>query len=156
MRYLACVGVFLAGLMAHWLWSTYFTVFGLAPQVLLVLTIAVASRGGPVAGQCFGFAWGVFLDVLGLHVFGAHALGLTLVGYAVGNLRRQMDVNFAAPQLVLVAVLTPAYFLFHALTGLVFEHHFLWPGWKSFLAGPVYNCLLAPLGFDFVRRTVDL
>ncbi|MFH1723403.1 MAG: rod shape-determining protein MreD [Elusimicrobiota bacterium] len=156
MRYLGGAFVFFVGILAHWLWSTYFPLFGLAPQVLLILTIAVASSSGPVAGQCFGFAWGLFLDVLSAHVFGANALGLTLVGYFIGMLRRQMDVASAPSQIVFVMVLTPAYLLFLGFAGLVFERTFLWVGWKAFLADPLYNSLVCPFGFAFVRRSMRL
>ena len=156
MKYIGGVFVFLLGIMAQWMWSTYFSFFELAPQVLLVLTVAVASRSGPVAGQCFGFAWGLFLDLMSVHVFGAHALTLTLVGYSVGGLRRQMDVASLAPQFVIVFLVTPAYLLFYGFLGFVFEHHFLWSGWKILSLNPVINCLLAPFAFGFVKRTVDL
>jgi cell shape-determining protein MreD len=89
-------------------------------------------------------------------VFGAHALTLTLTAYAVGTVRRQIDVSSGSSQLVLLAVLTPAYILFYAMTGLVFEKSFLWGGWKVFILSPFYNCLVAPLVFEATRRWVDL
>lgn len=156
MRILLAGLVFVAAIILHWLWSSYLPVFGLAPQILLILTVAVASCSGPVAGQCFGFAWGLVWDALGAHVFGAHALALTLTAYGVGMLRKQLDVSSGRSQLVLLAVLTPAYLLFYGLTGLVFEKSFLWAGWKVFLLCPFYNCLVAPLLFEPTRKWVDL
>lgn len=156
MRYLEGVFVFFVGAVVHWLWCTYFTVGGMAPQVLLILTVAIASRSGPVAGLCYGFAWGLFLDVLSAHVFGAHALGLTLTAYFVGLLRRQMDVASIPSQAMLLAVLTPVYMLFWGLAGLVFEHRFLWPGWSVFVVSPVYNCVVSPFAFAFVLRFIRL
>ncbi|MFC1678881.1 rod shape-determining protein MreD [Elusimicrobiota bacterium] len=156
MRYLEGVFVFFAGVIVHWLWGTYFSVQGLAPQVLLILTVAVASRSGPVAGQCYGFAWGLFLDVASAHVFGAHALGLTLTAYIVGMLRRQMDVASVPSQAMLLVVFTPVYMLFYGVAGLIFEHEFLLGGWKVFLLIPLYNCVISPFAFAFVRRFVRL
>jgi rod shape-determining protein MreD len=156
MRHLQGALVFFGGFVVHWLWSTYLPFFGLAPQVLLVMTVAIAARSGPIAGQCFAFAWGLLWDALGIHVFGAHALTLTLTAYAVGTVRRQIDVSSGSSQLVLLAVLTPAYILFYAMTGLVFEKSFLWGGWKVFILSPFYNCLVAPLVFEATRRWVDL
>lgn len=156
MIYASAVFVFLAGLMLQWMWATYFPLWGLAPQVLLILTVAVSARSGAVTGQCFGFAWGLFLDLLSAHVFGANALAFTLAAYLVGALRRQMDVASPAPQLALTFLLTPAYFLFLGLTGRVFEHQFLWVGWKAFLLNPFYNCLVAPFLFELVRKFVHV
>jgi len=155
MRYLSGIFVFFAGLGLQWLWGMHFTLWGLFPNVLLVLTVAIAARSGPVAGQCYGFAWGLFLDVASAHVFGANALAFTIVGYGIGTLRRQMDVESLAPQLLFILLLTPGYLLFYGLTGSIFEHTFLWVGWKHFLLEPLFNCVVAPFGFEFVRKTID-
>ncbi len=155
MRYIQGAFVFFVGIAVQWMWSSHLTVWGTAPHVLLILTVAVAARGGPVAGQCYGFAWGLFLDVASVHVFGANALAFTLVGYVIGMLRRQMDVASMAPQVFFIGLLTPAYFLFLGLMGQIFEHTFLWVGWREFLVEPIYNCIVAPMGFEFVRRLID-
>ena len=156
MNIVAAIVVFLTGVFVQWLWSTHFPIWGLSPQLLLIMTVAVAARNGAAAGQCYGFAWGLFLDVLSAHVFGAHALGLTLTAYFSGVLRRQVDVASAAPQLILIALLTPAYFLYYGTAGWLFERDFLWSGWVVFLATPLYNCLAAPFAFEFTRRFVDV
>lgn len=155
MKYILGIFLFFMGLAVQWFWSTHMTAWGMAPHILLMLTIAVAGRSGPVAGQCYGFAWGIFLDVASAHIFGSNALAFTLVGYGVGVLRRQMDVESLAPQIILVALLTPVYFLFIGLVGAVFEHAFLWIGWNRFLLEPLYSCIVAPLGFKCVRKLVD-
>ena len=156
MKYLHGVFFFLGGMAAHWFWSSYLPAFGLAPQILLILTAAVAATNGAVTGQCFGFAWGFFLDTMGAHVFGANALLLTLTAYSVGTLRRQVDVSSTPSQWTLMAFLTPAYFLMYGALGLIFERQFLWVGWLPFALCPVYNCLLAPAGFALARKYVDL
>lgn len=156
MRYLYGVLVFVAGIAVQWGWGTYFPVFGTAPQVLLVLTVAVAVQAGPVVGQCYAFAWGLFLDFLGAHLFGANALSLTLVGYLVGLARRQMDVSNPASQGMIVGVVSVAYLFFFALAGLVFEGRALWAGWRPALLVPVLNGLVAPFGFAFVAHFIRL
>lgn len=155
MKYFSGLLVFFAGLGLQWIWATHFTLWELAPHVLLILTVAIAARSGPTAGQCYGFVWGLFLDVSSAHVFGANALAFTLAGYAIGMLRRQMDVESMAPQILLIFFLTPAYFLFFGLTGFIFEHNFLWVGWKHFFLVPLLNCAAAPFGFEFVKKFID-
>ncbi|MEK9144664.1 MAG: rod shape-determining protein MreD [Elusimicrobiota bacterium] len=152
MSVLRAPALFLAGMFLEWFWSTYLSFFGLAPAFTLILTVAVASREGPVAGQIYGFLWGLFLDVLSTHIFGAGALALTLAGYLVGNLRRQMDVSSPLSQFMVVGTASLAFHLFLGVTGLVFERQFFWVGWKVFLLGTLYNCLLAPAVFSLVRR----
>ncbi len=147
--------VFVLAMVAHWWWTTYLTIGGLAPQLLLVLTVVAASRRGAVAAMCFGFAWGLFLDVFRTHLFGANALLLTLVGYAVGSVRRQIDVNGLAPQCVLVLTLSWAYYLSFGVLGLIFLKSFLWVGWKPFLLDPLYNCLMIPFLFVIWDRMIE-
>jgi len=156
MKYFLCVVLFLLGMLAQWGCSTYLSFFGIAPQILLILTVVVASTQGPVPGQCFGFAWGLFLDVLGAHLFGANALGLTVAAYLVGMGRRQMDVSSPIPQIMVVGASTVAYFLFLGGAGIVFARHAFWVGWTAFLFDPLLNCLVAPAAFYVVDRMIDL
>lgn len=156
MKYIAAIFVFIAGIFAHWLWSTHFSIWGLAPAVLLALTVSAAARSGPVAGQCYGFAWGLFLDVSGAHIFGANALAFTLIGYGTGSMRRQMDVESAPSQAILILILTPVWFLFYGVVGFVFERSFLWVGWPQFVLIPIYTALVSPAGFAFVKRFLKL
>ena len=156
MKYASACAVFVAGIIAQWFWSTYLPLSDISPQILLILTMAVSSEAGPVAGQCYGFAWGLALDAMSVHVFGANALLLTLAGYFVGVLRRQMDVTGPASQVMLAALITPAYYLLFGFLGMLFEHQFLWVGWKLFLVNPFYNCLVAMISFPVVRKHVTL
>ncbi len=156
MKYIAAVFVFFAGLFTHWLWSMHFPLWGLAPNVLLALTVSASARSGPVAGQCFGFAWGLFADVLGGHIFGANALAYTIIGYMTGSMRRQMDVESAPSQAVLILVLTPLTYLFYGIVGFVFERNFLWIGWPPFVVIPFYTAVVSLFGFAFIKRFLKL
>ena len=144
MSYIRRTVFFVFAALFHWWLSTHFVIFGLAPQLLLVLTIIVAARIGPIAAMCYGFAWGLFLDVYEPHLFGSKALTLTLVGYGVGAARRQIDVSGLAPLCVITFSMTWAYYLTTGILGLLFMRIFFWVGWAPFLLGPVYNCLILP------------
>lgn len=135
--------LFTAAMAGHWLWTTHFSIWGLAPQLTLVLTVAAAARLGPVRAMLLGFGWGLFLDVLTVRLFGANALALVLVGYGTGSVRRQIDVTGSGPQGVVVLFMTWAYFLTMAILGLVFARSFVWPGWASVVLIPFYNALVA-------------
>jgi len=154
MKVFAIGFLFWGGLATHWLLSTHLSVFGLSPDLLLILTAAVAARSGATAGQGYGFLAGLFLDIASGHIFGAHALLLTITGYLIGRLRRQMDVTSGPSGAVIVAVLTPIYGLLYGLLGLLFEREFLSPGWTGFLIDPFYNLIVAPFVFEIVRRMV--
>ncbi|MBI5629643.1 MAG: rod shape-determining protein MreD [Elusimicrobia bacterium] len=134
--------LFFSAMAAQWLWSSQFAFWGLAPQLLLVLTALVAAYRGPILAMCLGFFWGLFLDVSSPHLFGANALALTMVGYGTGSVRRQIDVTGAGSLSAVVFLMTWAYFLLLGVLGLVFMEGFLWIGWPSFLACPFYNVIL--------------
>ena len=137
--------VFFFSMAAQWWWSTHFSFAGVAPQLLLVMTVAVAARLGSNWAMSCGFFWGLFLDVMSARLFGGNALALTLVGYGTGSVRRQMDVAGLGPQCLLVFSMSWAYYLMIGLLGRIFDPSktFLWVGWPLFLAGPFYNCLVA-------------
>ncbi len=60
------------------------TVFGLAPDVLLIATVVVALRRGQVAGMGFGFVSGLCLDLATATIVGPSALANTVVGFVAG------------------------------------------------------------------------
>lgn len=154
MRIIGGAFVFIVGMLLHWWWSTYLTLWGVAPHLLLILTVAISASAGPVAGQCYGFAWGLFLDTVGVHLFGANALVFTVVAYLVGSARRQMDVSSPLSQTMVVAVVTVGHLLGLAMLGLLFERQAFWAGWTAALAAPAVNALAAPFLFPVIQRTV--
>ncbi|MGH9030769.1 MAG: rod shape-determining protein MreD [Acidimicrobiia bacterium] len=73
--------------------------FGVAPDLGLVATIAVAYRVGPERGALYGFANGLAIDLFLQTPFGLSALSFAVVGYCIGILQGGMsrEVRFAAP-----------------------------------------------------------
>jgi rod shape-determining protein MreD len=145
MNYLRGAVLFLAAALLQWWWSTRLAFRGLSPQVLLVLTVAMAARLGPNSGMGYGFLWGLFLDILQPELFGGNAFVLMLVGYGTGALRRQIDVLEVVSQYMIVFFMTWGSFLLYGVLGAIFAKQFLWVGWPAFLFDPLYNCLLVPL-----------
>ena len=141
---LACVAL-------QWLFS-FWTFLGATPQFALVATVAVAVIRGPAAGETFGFTAGLLIDALGAHLFGANALALTLIGYAVGRLRRQMDASLAPPQMAVVGLLSWVHFALLGLIGSVFIGKFSLRPVQGLLLLPLYNALLAPFVFGWMQR----
>lgn len=147
--------VFPAAMAAQWWWSTHGTIGGVAPQLLLVMTVAVSARYGPVRGMILGFFWGLFLDILAARLVGGNALAFTLVAYGTGSLRRQVDLLGFGPQCLVVAGVTIGYFGFMGLLGLVFLRSFLWVGFVPFLVSPFYNCIVAAALYVFWEVWLD-
>lgn len=144
MSLLRGLALFFIAASLQWAWSTYFSFFGLAPQLLLVLAVVAATERGAITSMGFGFMWGLFLDIFEPRLFGSNALAMTLVGYGAGLARRQIDVAALAPMALLVIHATWGYFLLKSLLGLVFARSFSWVGWSGFMLDPLYNCLVLP------------
>lgn len=152
MTFFRLAGLFVCAMFAQWWLSSHFLLLGVSPRLLLVLTVAVAARLGPVPAMGLGFGWGLFLDVLSAQLFGANALVYTLVAYGTGATRRQIDVAGIGPQAATVFVMTWGYLLLSALLGLVFMRTFLFAGWIAFFLSPLVNCLLVPFVYIFWER----
>ena len=98
-------------------WLSFFDV---APDFVMIFIVAVAIRRGPAAGCLWGFVAGFTQDVYApLEWFGANAISMTVVGYAVGQLEeRFLSLNLPAK----VGVLGLGFFvcdmIYFAVTGL--------------------------------------
>ena len=147
--------LFLLAMPGHWLLAERFAFWGISPQLLLVLTVALAARQGPLWGMGLGFGWGLFLDLLSPRLFGANALAFTLMAYGTGSVRRQVDVSGRVAQGLVAFFMTMAYFLFLGLLGAVFAKRFLWVGWAPFVLDPFYNCLVTVVAYEFWCRRAE-
>ncbi|MBI2386988.1 MAG: rod shape-determining protein MreD [Elusimicrobia bacterium] len=137
------IAAFIAAMFLQWWWNTHFAYWGAAPQFLLVLTILLAARRGPVLGMLAGFGWGLYLDVARAELFGASALILTLAAYFVGVARRQIDLRAAGPLAAVTFLFTWGGFIGLGLLGLAFTRSFEWSGWIAVLATPFLNVVAA-------------
>jgi rod shape-determining protein MreD len=73
--------------------STGLRVFGVMPDIGLVLTVAIAYQQGPERGAAFGFAAGLAIDLFLDTPVGLSALSFALVGYGVGIVQSGMVVR---------------------------------------------------------------
>ncbi|HET6362344.1 MAG TPA: rod shape-determining protein MreD [Gemmatimonadota bacterium] len=76
---------------------------GATPDFVLILAVYGAIRAGAMGGAALGFVTGLFRDTLLLMHFGLYALGLTVIGYAVGKMRESLYLDAPAADLLLLA-----------------------------------------------------
>ncbi len=105
-RFFFYLSTLVIGLFLEIIFTRYFSLFGIAPNLLLIFVVALGFMLGPVTGETVGFIWGLMADSLGINLFGMHSLILTLAGYISGKLRRRVDAERAAPQIVIACVAT--------------------------------------------------
>lgn len=130
---------------------------GTKPEVVYLVTIALAMLEGPSSGALAGFVGGMAEDFLLNQPKGITALTLTLVGYSVGALRQYM----ASPSPILpVAVIggaTVCALVFYGVVSFLLSEldvGFPYLLRVALLSG-LYNAVLTPLLFPVVRRVAE-
>lgn len=87
------LGPALFGLLAFLLRASVFArlpIFGVTPDLLLVVVVMTALRQGASRGAVVGLVGGLVEDLATGRLIGMHALGLMLAGIAAGLLRRRL------------------------------------------------------------------
>ena len=129
------------------------TLVGTKPQLLLLITVALAMGEGPALGSAFGFVGGTLTDLLtGLPV-GLTALTYTIVGYAVGAIRAQVQTPTATLPVAMEFTATAAGVLLYGGIALLLGQAAA--GGRALLLHALfaacYNALLTPFLFPLVR-----
>lgn len=130
------------------------TLFGVSPDLILVVVISFALLEGPSVGAVVGFSGGLLRDLLLDSPKGLTGLSYLLVGYIVGSLR---------PYVQSTSVLVPVGGVFvGSLVGTtLYQTLLVLLGRASLPAGDaariivltsVYNTLLVPFVYPLVRR----
>ncbi|MFA9430863.1 rod shape-determining protein MreD [Egicoccus sp. AB-alg2] len=136
----------------------FFTLAGFRPDLLLLVTLAVGLRDGPLAGLRVGFAAGLLTDLLvSESPVGLAALVYTAIGFTVGLARPYLaPESITAP--VILAFLsgllgTAAYGVVALLLGEDRTTPLMLA--QASVAVALYNTLLAPIVLGAVRRLSD-
>lgn len=87
---------------------------GILLDVLAFATVVWALKYGDAWGATLGFLLGLAADLDAAHWLGRHALGLTLLGYAVGRLSNTLVRESARTQFVMLASATALHQLWSA------------------------------------------
>ncbi|HEY8343647.1 MAG TPA: rod shape-determining protein MreD [Bacillota bacterium] len=79
------------------------SLFGVTPDLILVITVCYGLLHGPVKGLFFGLLGGFLLDLSGGGILGLHTLIKAVLGYGAGFLEKTVfKDNILVPALALV------------------------------------------------------
>ena len=129
------------------------TLQGTKPELLLLIVVALAMGEGPALGATAGFAMGLATDVVLELPHGITALSFTLVGYAVGRIRAQVQTPSAWLPMAMVSVATFAGVLFYGGFAFVLGQESISGArvLRHAALAAAYNGLLTPFLFPVVR-----
>ncbi len=129
---------------------------GVAPEIGLVATVAVAFTAGPEAGAVFGFAAGLALDLFLSTPLGLSALAWSVTGYGVGVL--QGAVLRASWWFPIALTFVAGVFggLVFCVVGAIVGQGQLWgfTALRTVLVAALYGAVLAPIVFPIVRFAI--
>ncbi len=129
--------------------------FGAAPQLGVLVVIAMSRNLEPIESLLYGFGTGLLLDLLAETPLGLWALVCAAVAYTTVRLRRRLEDE--------VTLLGPAVFVFtfgalalFAILSTIFgQKTFSNAGWVGFMMLPaLYNSLLAVLVLPLITRLI--
>lgn len=129
------------------------TLGGTKPQLLLLMTVALAIGEGPALGCGFGFVAGLATDLLVGLPTGMTAFTYTVIGYAVGAIRAQVQTPTAWLPVAMEFSSTLGGMLLYAAIALLLGQQLPGASRLTREAGlaAVYNALLTPFLFPVVR-----
>ena len=133
---------------------TQLQIFGTNADLMPLVIAAVGLLAGSVAGACFGFAAGLFLDLALVQTLGLNSLIYTVVGYGAGRLRELRDPQGAvvpiAAGAAATAIATIGYSLAQFMLGV--DAPVSWLLLRDILTTIVLNTILAAPVFALIRR----
>jgi rod shape-determining protein MreD len=133
------------------------TLLGVIPQLTLVVVVGFAYLDGERVGTVAGFCVGILQDLLlPQSIIGLTALVYTLVGFTVGRARQYAPDSVWAP-VAMAAGASAAAELGYALLSIMLGQPWVSISFTLRVIGLValYNTLLMPLVFPFLRRVAD-
>lgn len=129
------------------------TLTGTKPELLLLMTVALAMGEGPAFGAVAGFFMGMATDAVLQLPAGVSALTLTLTGYVVGRIRAQLQHPSAFTPMLMISVATFAGVVFYGGFNFVLGEESLSLARiaRHAALAAAYNALLTPFVFPVVR-----
>ena len=148
--------LFFAILTLHIILNTYFSFFGIAPNIILLAVIYLAISKGPKSGMWAGFLLGLAIDVILSDMFGSRTIALTIIGYSAGFLSGRWDNSNWFNQTIIIFLFSFVYLIL-----LVLEYAIFSSSQVSLLLNhitllqPIFNAIVSPIVFLFFVIFLD-
>lgn len=146
MKWWVTIGLTLAGLVAQTTIVDKLTLFGVRPDVMLLLAVIYGLLYGPSRGVAVGFIGGLLQDLMTGQLIGMRAMSKALAGALAGLAEREVfKENLAMPFLLtLVGTVLAEVFVFFVLHFTGRPTTFV-QAWKQVIVPEaIYNAVLSP------------
>jgi len=129
-------------------------VFGVQPDLILIVVVAFAFSEGAVAGSAAGFAGGLLEDLVLIRGVGLNVLCKTITGYVAGLVERALFAeNLVLLMIAIIIATVLNQTVYAGLNFLLGEKVLFWSTFRSLiLPSALYNSLLAPLVYYLLMR----
>ncbi|MBR6252469.1 MAG: rod shape-determining protein MreD [Clostridia bacterium] len=137
----------------------YFALFGVIPNIGIILIVAISMYAGKNIGAVTGFIYGLVFDSCFEISFGLYTLLFLLMGYAIGQIKGKfaLDNKFSLPIIVAVTTIIVEIInlIFLNLKQPAFDISFLYVT-KVLLLESAYNVLLTLLAYKPLMLLGDI
>ncbi|MFZ3170570.1 MAG: rod shape-determining protein MreD [Carboxydocellales bacterium] len=135
----------------HWL-----SVWGVQPDLVLVLVVFFALFSGSSGGAFFGFLGGLAQDALSGQYLGLNAFSKMITGYIVAQLERKIYKDYPLIPVLVVFVVSLAShtLIFLLLLPITTQPTFTELYIREILPAAAYNCLIAGLTYSKFRQSI--
>lgn len=131
------------------------TVYGVEPDLVLIVAIAYALINGPEKGAIFGFIGGLAQDIMTGRYLGMNALSKALSCYLVGQVEQKVYKEHALVSIFFVCLGTLINELIVYIVGNLvgLDIAFKSALWNVILPMMLYNGLLSPIIYHYFYRS---
>lgn len=153
-RWWTTAGALLGALILQVMIAPHIAVFGVTPNLLLLVVITLAFVEGSSAGATAGFVAGLLMDLLSTGPIGAWALVMSVTGYLSGSLRRNLFAEgWLAPVTVGVIAALVADLAYLIVVTVIGVGPAFWTAFgRLVLPRALYNAALVMLAYPWLAR----
>ncbi len=153
-RWWTTAGALLGAFVLQVMIAPHIAIFGVTPNLLLLVVITLAFVEGSSAGATVGFIAGILMDLLSTGPIGAWALVMSVTGYLSGSLTRNLFAEgWLAPVTIGVITALVADFAYLVVVTVIGVGPAFWPALgRLVLPRAVYNAVLVMLFYPWLAR----
>jgi len=135
------------------------TIFGLKPDLIMIVVVVFSLMRGEKEGTISGFASGLLQDIFSIGLLGINALVKTVIGFTCGILKEKIfheHILFLIPVITFIASLIQSILIFLLLRAFGIEYSLAWSLKQVALPEALYSSLLSPFIFLAINKLFQL